>query len=67
MRFHLISPDLLEGSSNGRSQYRTQANLKNRGSLNPVDKLNLTARLLQLQQAVTRAVLGRRLLRSRTP
>ena len=40
MRFHLTSPDLLEVSSKGKSQYRTQANLKNGGRLNLVAKLS---------------------------
>ena len=40
MRFHLISPDLLEVSSKPRSQYRTQVNLKNGGRLNLVAKLS---------------------------
>ena len=40
MRFHLISPDLLEVSSKPRSQYSTHVNLKNGGRRNHVAKLS---------------------------
>ena len=68
MRFPLISPDLLEGSSKVKSQYSTHVNLKNARTHTMwlVDGAFAIA-LPQQQQAVTRAVRGRRLLRSRSP
>ena len=40
MRFHLISPDILEISSRVRCQYRTHVNLKKCGRRNHVAKLS---------------------------